>query len=323
MSGPLISQSDRAGLISPPAPQIIIEAGTAAGFAWDEFFSATIRNPHTRAAYRRAVLRFLHWMGPFELPLARITPAHVGRFIDEYPGSVPSRKLALAALRSFFDVMTVRQAVFLNPASSVRTERYQVVEGKTPEISKSQVRHLMASIDLTRPVGLRDRAILATLIYTAARDGAVAGLRIGDLQWDGTQYQLRFLEKGGKCRAIPVRHDLQTYLLEYLATFDWKASAKDEPLFRSVIGRTGQLTTKPIRNVDIHRLMKRRLRDADLPSHLCPHSCRVATITNLLEEGVPLEDVQFLAGHADPRTTRLYDRRQRKVTRNTVERISL
>ncbi len=52
-------------------------------------------------------------------------------------------------------------------------------------------------------------------------------------------------------------------------------------------------------------------------------SFRVTTITDLLEQGVPLEDVQRLAGHADPRTTGLYDRRKRKITRNIVERISV
>ncbi len=49
----------------------------------------------------------------------------------------------------------------------------------------------------------------------------------------------------------------------------------------------------------------------------------VATVTDLLEQNVELESAQDLAGHADPRTTRLYDRRRRKVTRNIVERISL
>ena len=65
------------------------------------------------------------------------------------------------------------------------------------------------------------------------------------------------------------------------------------------------------------------MKDAGLPSRLSPHSFRVATITDLLEQGVPLEDVQQLVGHADPRTTRLYDRRQRRITRNIVERISI
>ena len=62
---------------------------------------------------------------------------------------------------------------------------------------------------------------------------------------------------------------------------------------------------------------------AGLPTHFSPHSFRVTTVTDLLEQNVPLEDVQYLAGHSDPRTTRIYDRRRRKVTRNIVERISI
>ena len=74
---------------------------------------------------------------------------------------------------------------------------------------------------------------------------------------------------------------------------------------------------------DMGRMIKRRMRDAGLPSRLSPHSFRVTTVTDLLEQGVPLEDVQYLAGHADPRTARLYDRRKKRVTRNIVERISI
>jgi site-specific recombinase XerD len=70
-------------------------------------------------------------------------------------------------------------------------------------------------------------------------------------------------------------------------------------------------------------MLKRRLKDAGLPARLSPHSFRVMTITDLLSQGQPLEDVQYLAGHSDPRTTRLYDRRQKKVTKNLVERISV
>jgi integrase/recombinase XerD len=70
-------------------------------------------------------------------------------------------------------------------------------------------------------------------------------------------------------------------------------------------------------------LVKRRLKDAGLPERLSPHSFRVSAITDLLTQGVPLEDVQYLAGHAEPRTTGLYDQRQKKVTRNIVERISI
>lgn len=210
----------------------------------------------------------------------------------------------------------------LNPAASVRGERYQA-EGKTPEISKEQARTLLASINTSRPVGLRDKALIAVLIYTAARAGAVARLSLKDFASDGTQYSLRFVEKGGKDRRIPCRADLQKILSDYLTAFDSDNAPKDAPFFRSVAGRTGQLTDEPLCPIDICRMVKRRLKDAGLPGNLSPHSFRVTTITDLLKQGVPLEDVQYLAGHSDCRVTRLYDRRQRQVTRNTVERISI
>src|SRR5271157_2899858 len=92
----------------------------------------------------------------------------------------------------------------------------QVIKGKTPEITVDQARTLLASVDTGNIVGLRDRAILATLAYTACRAGAVAKLRLGDFQNEGTQYVLRFQEKGGKSREIPVRHDLEGNIRAYL-----------------------------------------------------------------------------------------------------------
>jgi site-specific recombinase XerD len=90
-----------------------------------------------------------------------------------------------------------------------------------------------------------------------------------------------------------------------------------------VYGKTGQLTRNSMTAIDICRMVKRRFQDVGLSARLSPHSFRVTTITDLLEQEVPLEDVQRLAGHSDPRTTRLYDRRDRKITRNIVERISI
>ena len=168
-------------------------------------------------------------------------------------------------------------------------------------------------------MGLRDRAILAVLIYTAARVGAVAKLTLKSLKHDGTQYSLRFSEKGGKSREITVRHDLEQFLREYIEA----AKITEGRLFRTAYLKTKTLTKNGMTGIYICRMMKRRLKDARLPEHFSPHSFRVATVTDLLEQNTPLEDVQYLAGHSDPRTTRIYDRRRRKVTRNIVERISI
>jgi integrase/recombinase XerD len=68
---------------------------------------------------------------------------------------------------------------------------------------------------------------------------------------------------------------------------------------------------------------RRRPADAGLEDLFSPHSFRVTVVTDLLNQNVALEDVQYLAGHSSPTTTRVYDRRRRKVTRNIVERISI
>ena len=109
----------------------------------------------------------------------------------------------------------------------------------------------------------------------------------------------------------------------YLDAAGIAAENKDRPLYRSVRRRTGQLTGNALTSKAICELVKRRLKDAGLPERLSPHSFRVAAVTDLLTQGVPLEDVQYLAGHSEPRTTAIYDRRQKRVTRNIVERISI
>lgn len=321
----LISTRDSPSL-PIPLPAILARAGAAALFATQEFFYGTLRNPNTRSAYAIALKRFFGWAETRGLELVRLSPGDIGHYMDGLRKaglSIATRKQHLSALRHFFDGLVVRHAMILNPALSVRGERYQVVEGKHPEITVQGARTLLASLDSSGVVGLRDRAIIAILIYTAARAGAVAALKRESFRYVGGQWMLHMEEKGGKLRQIPVRHDLEQTVAAYLRAADLNNAAKDSPLFRTAYRKTGRLTNNAMDVIDICRMVKRRLKDAGLPQQLSPHSFRVTTITDLLEQGVPLEDVQQLAGHADPRTTRLYDRRHKKIMRNIVERISI
>jgi integrase/recombinase XerD len=208
----LVIVPQQPGLTSLDIPEMIAATGAAASFAWDEFFAGQIGNPNTRKAYLHAVTRFLAWCEAQATELVRITPGMVGRYFSQHPGSIPTQKLHMAAIRGLFDVLVQRHVVILNPALSVKTQRYSVTEGKTPAISVEQARALLASIELRRPVDYRDRALLATLIYTTVRVSAAAKLKRSDFVDEGMQYALRFSEKGGKSRIIPVRHDLQGYL---------------------------------------------------------------------------------------------------------------
>lgn len=313
------------------SPAIIASAGSNTRFAYEEFF-ASLGNPHTTKAYRHAVHRFLEHCDGLGLSLPAIPPRVVAEYLrglctHEQPGparpaSKPTRKLHLAAIRLFFDFCVQRHAVALNPATSVRGPRHAVTEGKTPAIDPREARTLLDSIGCTRPVDLRDRAIIATLIFTAARVGAVAKLSRGDFFTDGRQFYLRFDEKGDKQRVIPVRHDLQLLIEHYLG--ECPPPDPGGPVFLTAAGRTGKLRTRRMSANDMLRMVKRRLLAAGLPAaSLCCHSFRAGTATNLLEQGVDPAEVQYLLGHSDPRTTRLYDRRQLRVSRNIVERIAV
>ena len=304
-------------------PAIVLHAGKAAETAWDDFFQGKLANRHTRVAYTLAVRRFLAWAEGEGRELHQITAGDVGRYLEQHPGSLPTKKQHIAALRRFFNILVERHLVLLNPALVAETERYQVLEGKTPKITVEHARELLASIDVSNVVELRDRAVIGTLIYTAARAGAVGRLRLRDFSDAGEQYTFRFMDKRGKSREIPVRHDLEGWIKDYIAAAELDEEPKESPLFRTAVRNEKRLTTRAMNGQDICYMMKRRLDRAGLPDLLSPHSFRVATATDLLKQGVPVEDVQYLLGHSDPRTTRLYDRREQKVTRNLVERISI
>ncbi len=177
------SGSVQAGSGGAIVPELVERAGGAARFAWEEFFFAEHHNPHTQKAYESAVRRFLAWAEGQGVELASISPGMVGQYVTALGGSAAKRNLHLSALRGFFDRMVQRHVVLLNPAASVSGVKETVVEGKTPEITIDQARKLIASVKTTRTVrvkgqepqelvsvvGLRDRAILATLRFTACR----------------------------------------------------------------------------------------------------------------------------------------------------------
>ncbi len=318
-------------------PALIPPTNARARYAWDEFL-ASLDSDHTRRAYRIAIERLSDFCVRHGLTLQTIKPSDLREHLDPKrlvnisknpsregdPLSKPSRKLHLAAIRRLFDFFVVRHVVDLNPAASVKGPKHSVDRGKTPVLTTKQARAVLASIQTENIVGLRDRAIIGVLIYTASRVGAVAKLSLRDLFPDGTQMMLRLDEKGGKLREVPVRHDLEAFLKEYLVAARLDVALPSSPLFRTTEGRSKRLTSNRMSANDMLRMAKRRFKDAGLDaSRFKCHSFRATTATNLIDQGANIEDVQFLLGHSDPRTTQLYDRTQKKVTRNLVERISI
>ena len=142
-----------------------------------------------------------------------------------------------------------------------------------------------------------NRAILGILAYTGARVGAVAKLRLSDYQNLGEGRVLRFREKGGKDREIPVRHDLAAWLDEYMNAASIAEHWKGAPLFRAADGKRKVLTPSPYGPHLMRQMMKPRLEDPGIPELFSPHSFRVTLVTDLLNQNLPLEGVRYLTGH--------------------------
>ena len=325
MNHPAPLSSPQSLIPGEQTPALIAASGDRAEQRFWEFFTVTIRNPNTRAAYARAAREFCDFVAAGGLSdLGQVQPIHVAAYIEALGKThAPSTvKLRLAAIRMLFDWLVTGQVVPVNPASAVKGPRYVVKRGKTPVLDRAEARQLLEAIDTESVVGLRDRAFIGLLIYSFARVGAAVAMRVEDFYPQGHRWWVRLHEKGGKLHELPAHHNLEAWLHEYVAAAGI-GEAKKSPLFRSAIGRTGTLSERPLLERNALDLVQRRARDAGIVQAICNHTFRATGITAYLENGGTLEKAQAIAAHESPRTTKLYDRTADQITLDEVERIVL
>lgn len=193
----------------------------------------------------------------------------------------------------------------------------------SPVLEREQARRLFASLEQSAGlVELRDRAILAVMLYDFVRVGAVVRMRARDFEEQGTAAWLLLREKGGKERRIPAHPVVRDAVSAYLAAGGLRGREHARvPLFQSAPGHAKSLSGKPLDRSAVLGIVKRRCRAVDLPSSICNHSFRATGITLHQENGGDIEAAALLAGHADTRTTQLYNRTRRSVARLEVERV--
>ena len=286
-----------------------------------EFFTANIRNRNTRKAYFVAVSQFSKWCEQKKLELEDIQPIHAAAYIELLGtiASKPTVKQHLAAIRMLFDWLVTGQVVPSNPAHSVRGPKHSVKKGKTPVLSAEEMRTLLDSIDTSKLIGLRDRAIIALMGYTFARVGAVIQMKVEDYYIQKRRGWVRLHEKGGKVNELPCHHNLEQFLDEWLSA-SGLAAEPAAPLFptlrhRKLVERT------PLPQANVHMMIQRRATAAGIRTKISAHSFRATGITTYLQNGGKLEVAQQMAGHESARTTGLYDRRNDTVELDEVERV--
>lgn len=302
-------------------PAAIQDLGQDATRAFVEFFAASIRNANTRAAYLRAAVRFLEWLDSQSLSLRGLSPVHVAAYVELLGTThkAPSVKQHLAALRMLCDFLVLKQVIVSNPAAGVKSPKHIVRVGKTPVLAGEDARELFASIDVSTPSGLRDRALIGVMVYTFARVSAVLGMDLGDYYQNGRRMMVRLLEKGGKPHEMPAHHTLVEYMDAYLGAVGKMNGA----LFRSLTQKRSGFSERRMSRFEALAMVKRRCRRAGLGDRFTNHTFRATGITAYLKNGGQLDKAQFMANHASAQTTKLYDRTQQETTLDEVERIIL
>jgi integrase len=208
----------------------------------------------------------------------------------------------------------------LNPASSVRGPRHSVKKGKTSVLSAEEMGALLASIDTTKLIGLRDRALIGVMGYTFARIGAVVAMKVEDYYIQKRRGWVRLHEKGGKVTELPCHHNLEQFLDEWLSA-SGLAAEPTAPLVPTL--RHGKLATRfHLAQANVHMTIQRRAIAAGIQTKVSCHSFRATGITTYLQNGGKLEVAQQMAGHESARTTGLYDRRNDSVALDEIERIA-
>ena len=308
--------------ITANTPAVFLPNARAAERFFD-FFTSNIRNRNTRRAYYKAACRFAEWCeGRGLRDLAGVKPLHVAAYIEELLSELakPSVKQHLAALRMLFDWLVVGHILDVSPAHAVRGPKHVVKKGRASVLDRDEARALLAAIDTAPLTGLRDRALIGTMIYTFARIAAVLQMNVGDYFIQGRRGWVRLHEKGGKEHEAPCHHKLEAFLDEYIAAAGI-AGEKDAALFRTTGRSTGQVhrMTQP----DAYRMIERRGRAAGIKTKIGNHSLRATGITDYLKSAGTLEHAQAMANHSSPRTTKLYDRRADEVSLDEYERVGI
>lgn len=309
--------------VSGGLPLIIGQAGERARERFIEFFTASIRNPGTRAMYAHAVSRFMFWCHGRRIALEDISPFVVATYIEQLTQhrSAPTVKLHLAAIRRLFDFLVTGHVIETNPATSVRGPRHVVKKGKTPVLLADEARALIDSIEVGSITGIRDRAIIGVMVYSFARVSAAVRMNVEDYFPQGRRMWIRLHEKGGKLHDVPAHHNAEAYLDAYVEAAGI-AEQKRGPMFRT-IDRTRRLTLSRMHRTDVLRMIKRRAAKAGLSDKVCCHTFRATGITAYLKNGGLLEHAQRIAAHDSVRTTKLYDRTADDISLDEIEKIQI
>jgi integrase/recombinase XerD len=275
---------------------------------------ANIDNPQTRRAYQNDLREFMTFTGITEPDQVRIvTRAHLlawRRDLEQRTLAGATIRRKLAALSSLFEYLCEANAVLSNPVKGVKRPKMSGGEGKTPAIGDHQARSLLNAPDTTTVQGLRDRAVLSTLLYHGLRRAELCALKVGDLQQRRGVTHLHVHGKGDKIRYVPLHPATAEHIDAYLQA-SRHGLDKTGALFRPVKNNVHDNDQASITSDGVYKMLMGYAATVKIDlGGFGPHALRATAATNALDHDADIAKVQEWLGHANIATTRIYDRRK-------------
>ena len=259
---------------------------------------------HTRSAYQSDLRCFASWCAGIGIDPLAVKRAH----LDGYARSLEAEGLASSSVARRLSVMSglFRYAyeegcITRDPTAHIRRPRVGD-DSPTLGLDLEEARRILDAAEMAGP---RDHALVCLLLLNGLRVSEVCTAKVTDLSSERGHRVLTVARKGGQRDLVPLAPRTHAAVEEHL-------DGRTDGFL--VLANDGG----PLNRFQATRAIRRLTRAADITKHISPHSLRHTAVTLALDAGVPLRDVQDMAGHADPRTTRRYDRARKSLDRHAT-----
>jgi integrase/recombinase XerD len=234
------------------------------------------------------------------------------RWVNDLGMTATSQARIISGIRSFFKYCSMENIITSDPSLLLETPR---LKRALPEVlTFDEIENILGKIDLSKPEGPRNKAILETLYSCGLRVTELVNLRLSCIYPDPGY--VRIIGKGDKERLIPIGRSALKYINIYKENIRSHIDIKpgDEDIV--FVNRYGRKLTR----VMIFIILKDLVKKAGIVKNISPHSFRHSFATHLVEGGADLRAVQEMLGHESITTTEIYTHLDREYLRETLHR---
>lgn len=273
---------------------------------------------NTIESYRRDLLKLAEYLqlqeknlAPTELQTEDLFQFLV--FLNELGLSSASQARLISALKTFYKYLLLENVIQNDPTALLEAPRLQ--RAIPAVLSYEDIQAMLATIDLSTPLGLRNRAILEVLYACGLRVSELCDLRLSNLFLD-VEF-IRIIGKGNKERIVPIGADAIKHLRFYLngVRLQMPEIKKGHENYVFLNRRGARLS-----RVMVFLIVKEAAEKAEIAQEVSPHTFRHSFATHLLEGGADLKAIQDMLGHESILTTEIYTHLDTDYLRETILR---